>query len=101
VRDPLFAGTAFGTAVLAVACNAVALRSQLRGWCLSFALLYLIGVIGTTLSALIAQSSWRASRLLTATHAIDLACWKSHTCGKRSCGFAVAWLGFRQSASNK
>ena len=48
VRNPLFAGTAFGTAVLVLACAAVAWRSRLRGWCLSFALLYLIGVIGTT-----------------------------------------------------
>lgn len=42
VRNPLFAGTAFGTAVLVVACAAVAWRSQLRVWCLSFAL-YLSG----------------------------------------------------------
>ena len=48
VRNPLFAGTAFGTAVLVITCTAVAWRSQLRSWCLSFALLYLIGVIGTT-----------------------------------------------------
>jgi len=34
VRNPLFAGTAFGTAVLVLACAAVAWRSRLRGWCL-------------------------------------------------------------------
>ena len=48
VRNPLFAGTAFVTALLVVACCAVAWRSPLRVWCLSFALLYLIGVICTT-----------------------------------------------------
>jgi uncharacterized membrane protein len=48
VRNPLFSETAFGTAVLIVACAMVAWRSRLGGWCLSFALLYLVGVIGTT-----------------------------------------------------
>jgi uncharacterized membrane protein len=38
----------FGTALLIVACAAVAWRSRLRVWCLSFALLYVIGVIGTS-----------------------------------------------------
>jgi len=50
VRNPLFAGTAFGAAVLVVACTAVAWRSRLRGWCLTFALLYVVGVIGITLT---------------------------------------------------
>jgi len=48
VRNPLFPATAFGTALLVVACAAVAWRSRLRVWCLSFALLYIIGVIGPT-----------------------------------------------------
>ena len=38
VRNPLFAGTAFGTGVLVVACAAVAWRSPRRGWCLTVAL---------------------------------------------------------------
>ena len=45
VRNPLFAGTAFGSVVLVVACTAAAWRSKLRVWCLSFALLYVFGVI--------------------------------------------------------
>ena len=105
VRNPLFAGTAFGTALLVVACTAVAWRSQLRGWCLSFALLYLIGVIGTTFAvenginnAIIAAtqpppelphmlSTWLAGNHIRAVSALA--------------AFVVAWLGFRRPIPNK
>lgn len=101
VRNPLFAGTAFGTAVLVVACAAVAWRSRLRVWCLSFAMLYLIGVIGTTFAvenninnAIIAAtqpppelsqmlSTWLAGNHIRALSALA--------------AFVVAWVGFRQS----
>ena len=105
VRNPLFAGTAFGTAVLVVACTAVAWRSQLRGWCLSFALLYLIGVIGTTFtvevginSAIVLASdpppelpqmlsTWLLGNHIRAVSALG--------------AFVVAWLGFRQPVPDK
>ena len=105
VRNPLFAGTAFGTAVLVLACAAVAWRSRLRGWCLSFALLYLIGVIGTTFTvevginnAIIAAtqpppelphmlSTWLLGNHVRAVSALA--------------AFIVAWLGFRQRIAHE
>jgi uncharacterized membrane protein/heme-degrading monooxygenase HmoA len=101
VRNPLFAGTAFGTALLVVACCGVAWRSRLRVWCLSFALLYLTGVIGTTFAvengvntAIIAAtqpppdlsrmlSTWLAGNHVRALSALA--------------AFLLAWLGFRRS----
>lgn len=101
VRNPLFSGTAFGTAVLVVACAAVAWRSRLKVYCLSFALLYLIGVIGTTFAvenavntAIIAAtqpppelsrmlSTWLAGNHVRAVSAVA--------------AFVVAWVGFRLS----
>ena len=100
VRNPLFAGAAFGTAVLTAACSAVAWRSRLRGWCLTSALLYGIGVIGTTLtiaginSAVVAAkepprelprmlSTWLRANHIRALSALA--------------AFVVAWLGFHKS----
>jgi uncharacterized membrane protein len=101
VRNPLFAGTAFGTTVLAIACTAVGWRSRLRGWCLGSALLYLIGVIGTTVAveaginnAVIAAtkpmpelphmlSTWLSANHIRAITALA--------------AFVVAWLGFHSS----
>lgn len=103
VRNPLFAGTAFGTAILVVACAALAWRSRLRYWCLGFALLYVIGVIGTTFAVeaginntIIAAtapppdlrrmlSTWLAANHIRALSALA--------------AFVVAWLGFRQPAA--
>lgn len=103
VRNPLFAGTAFGTAVLVVVCTAVAWRSRLRGWCLTFALLYLIGVIGTTFTVEVGinraivlatepspdlprmLSTWLVGNHVRALSALA--------------AFVVAWLGFRQPAN--
>jgi len=103
VRNPVFAGTAFGTAALVVACAAVAWRSRHRHWCLGFALLYVVGVIGTTVAveaginnAIIAAkapppdlsrmlSTWLAANHIRAVSALA--------------AFVVAWLGFRQPAS--
>jgi len=103
VHNPLFAGTAFGTAVLVVACGAVAWRSRLRYWCLGFALLYGIGVIGTTFAveaginnAIIAATSpppdlsRMLSTWLAANHVRALSALAA---------FVVAWLGFRQPAA--
>lgn len=104
MRNPLFAGTAFGTAVLVLACTVVAWRSQLRGWCLSFALLYLIGVIGTTFTvevginrALVLASdpppelprmlaTWLLANHIRALSALA--------------AFVMAWLGFQHRVSN-
>lgn len=101
VRNPLFAGTAFGSVALMVACTAAAWRSKLRVWCLSFALLYVIGVIGTTFAvengvnnAIIAatqpppelphmRSTWLVGNHIRALSALA--------------AFVVAWLGFRKS----
>lgn len=103
VRNPLFAATAFGTAVLVVACTAVAWRTRLRGWCLTFALLYLVGVIGTTFTVEVGinraivlaseppldlprmLSTWLAGNHVRALSALA--------------AFAVAWIGFRQPAN--
>jgi uncharacterized membrane protein len=105
VRNPLFAGTAFGTAVLVAACAVLAWRSQLRAWCLSFALLYVIGVIGITFTVevginraivLASQpppelprmlSTWLVGNHIRALSALS--------------AFVVAWLGFRQSVTNR
>jgi len=105
VRNPLFAGTAFGTAVLVVVCAAVAWRSQLRGWCLSFALLYLVGVIGTTFTVEVGinravvlasepppelphmLSTWLIGNHIRAVSALA--------------AFVVAWLGFRQPVTDR
>lgn len=101
VRNPRFAGTAFGTALLVVGCCAVAWRSRLRVWCFGFTLLYLVGVIGTTfavensvntaitaatqpppeLSRMLA--TWLAGNHVRALSALA--------------AFLVAWLGFRKS----
>lgn len=101
VRNPLFAGTAFGSVALVVACTAAAWCSKLRVWCLSFALLYVIGVIGTTFAvenginnAIIAAtqpppelprmlSTWLVGNHIRALSALA--------------AFVVAWLGFRKS----
>jgi len=101
VRNPLFAGTAFGTAVLVVACAAVAWRSRLRVWCLSFALLYLIGVMGTTFAA---ENSVNTA-IITATQPPPelphmLATWLAgnHIRALSAlAAFVVAWVGFRIS----
>jgi len=103
VRNPLFSGTAFGTAVLVVACTAVAWRSHLRGWALGFALLYLVGVIGTTFTVEVGinraivmasdpppdlprmLSSWLAANHIRALSALA--------------ALVVAWIGFRQPAN--
>lgn len=102
VRNPLFAGTAFGTAVLVVACAAVGWRSQRRYWYLGFTLLYVIGVIGTTFAveaginnAIIAATSLppdlsrMLSTWLAANHIRTLSALAA---------FVVAWLGFRRPA---
>jgi uncharacterized membrane protein len=99
VRNPLFAATAFGTAALVVACTAVAWRSPLRGWCLSFALLYLSGVIGTTFAV---ENSIN-NTIIAATqppHELPhmLATWLlgNHIRAVSAlAAFVVAWLGFR------
>ena len=103
VRNPLFAGTAFGTAVLVVVCTVVAWRSRLRAWCLGFALLYLIGVIGTTFTVEVGinraivlasepppdlprmLSTWLAGNHVRALSALS--------------AFVVAWVGFRYPAN--
>lgn len=103
VRNPIFAGTVFGTAVLVVACAALAWRSRIRYWCLGFALLYVIGVIGTTVAVeaginntIVAAtvpppdlsqmlSTWLAANHIRALSALT--------------AFVVAWLGFRRPAS--
>ena len=105
VRNPLFAVAAFGTALLVIACTAAAWRSRLRGWCLSFALLYLIGVIGTTFTvevginnAIIAApqpppelphmlSTWLLGNHVRALSALA--------------AFVVAWLGFRPRTAHE
>ena len=104
VRNALFAGTAFGTAVLVVGCAVVAWRSPLRGWSVSFALLYLVGVIGVTFTVEVGinnaiilatapppelprmLSTWLLGNHVRALSALA--------------AFIVAWLGFRQSAGN-
>ena len=105
VRNPLFAGTAFGTAVLVLACAAVAWRSRLRGWCLSFALLYLVGVIGTTFAA---ENSVN-SAIIAATQPPPelkqmLATWLlgNHVRAVSAlAAFVVAWLGFRRPVADR
>ena len=102
VRNPLFLGTAFGTAVLVVACAVVGWRSRLRVWCLSVALLYLVGVIGTTFmveaginGTIVAANtpppelSRMLSTWLLGNHVRALS---------GLAAFIVAWMGFRQSA---
>ena len=101
VRNPLFSGTAFGTTLLVIACTAVGWRSRLRGWCLTSALLYGIGVIGTTFTveagingAIVAAikpprdlprmlSTWLLANHIRAVSALA--------------AFVVAWLGFHGS----
>lgn len=105
VHNPLFAGTAFGTAVLVLACTVVGWRSQMRGWCLSFALLYLIGVIGTTLTVEVGVN--RAIVLATAPPpdlAHMLATWLlgNHIRAVSAlAAFVVAWLGFRRPVADR
>jgi len=101
VRNPLFSGTAFGTTLLAIACTALGWRSRLRGWCLTSALLYGIGVIGTTFTVeaginsavVIAKepppelprmlSTWLRANHIRSASALA--------------AFVVAWLGFHGS----
>jgi len=103
VHNPLFAVTAFGTAVLVVACAAVAWRSRLRGWCLSFALLYLVGVIGTTFTVEVGIN--RGIVLATAPPPeLPRMLWTwligNHIRALSAlAAFVVAWLGFRQSVA--
>ena len=100
VRNPLFVGTAFGTAVLVVACTAGAWRSRLRGWCLSFALLYVIGVIGVTFAVVAGIN--RAIVLATAPPPElprMLSTWLigNHVRAVSAlAAFVVAWLAFRR-----
>jgi uncharacterized membrane protein len=100
-RNPLFPLTVFGTGLLTLACTAASWRSRLRGWCLTSALLYWIGVIGTTFTveaginnAVVAAtepppelprmlSRWLAGNHVRATSALA--------------AFLVAWLGFHNS----
>jgi len=105
VRNPLFAGTAFGTAVLVVACAVIAWRSRLRVWCLSFALLYLIGVIGTTFAV---ENSVNTT-IIAATQPPPelphmLATWLlgNHIRAVSAlAAFIVAWLGFRRPVAER
>ena len=105
VRNPLFAGTAFGTAVLVVACTAVTWRSRLKGWCLSFALLYVIGVIGTTFTVEVGINN----AIVTATQPPPelprmLSTWLlgNHVRAVSAlAAFIVAWFGFRQPIANE
>lgn len=105
VRNPLFAGMAFGTAVLVIVCAAVAWRSRLRGWCLGFALLYLAGVIGTTFTVEVGIN--RAIVLATAPPPElprMLATWLlgNHIRALSAlAAFVVAWLGFRQAVTSR
>jgi len=105
VRNPLFAGTAFGTAVLVLACTAVAWRSRLRRWCLSFALLYLIGVIGTTFTVEVGIN--RAIVLASdpppeLPHMLSAWLFGNHIRAISAlAAFVVAWLGFRQPVADK
>lgn len=100
VRNPLFSGTAFGTAVLVIACTIVAWRTRLRGWCLSFALLYVIGVIGTTFAVeaginhtiVVATSPPPELKQMLATWLVA-----NHVRAVSAlAAFVVAWLGFRR-----
>jgi len=97
VRNPLFPATAFGTALLVVACAALAWRSRLRVWCLSFALLHIIGVIGTTAAVengINNGSSRRPSPLRSRPTSVDLACRQSRPCTERDCSLrcGLAWV---------
>ncbi|HXJ92876.1 MAG TPA: anthrone oxygenase family protein [Terriglobia bacterium] len=105
VRNPLFAGTAFGTAVLVLTCAAVAWRSRLRVWCLSFALLYLIGVIGTTFTVEVGINN----AIIAATqpppelpHMLSTWLLGNHVRALSAlAAFVVAWLGFRQRTAHE
>lgn len=105
VRNPLFAGTAFGTAVLVLACNVAGWRSQLRGWCLSFALLYVIGVIGTTFAV---EAGINRTIVLATVPPPELphmlATWLlgNHVRAVSAlAAFIVAWLGFRRPVADR
>ena len=102
-RNPLFAGAAFGTAVLVVTCAAVTWHTRIRYWCLTLTLLYVIGVIGTTFAveaginnAIIATTTLppdlprMLSTWLAANHIRTLSALAA---------FVVAWLGLRRPAS--
>jgi len=105
VRNPLFAGTAFGTALLVIGCTATAWRSRLRGWCLSFALLYVIGVIGTTFA--VEAGINRAVVSATAPppelpHMLSTWLLGNHVRAVSAlAAFMVAWLGFRQRIAHE
>ena len=101
VRNPLFAGTAFGTALLTAACTAVGWRSRRRGWCLTSALLYGIGVIGTTftvgagINRAVVEATEPAPELPSM-----LSTWlRSNHIRSASAlaAFVVAWFGFHDS----
>lgn len=105
VRNPLFAGTAFGAALLVAGCAIAGWRSPGRMRHISYALLYWIGVIGTTFvvenpvnMAVIAAieppadlprmlSTWLAGNHVRTLSALT--------------AFVVAWLAFRRSASDR
>jgi len=101
VRNPLFAGTAFGTVLLVIACTATVWRSPLRRWCLSFALLYVIGVIGTTFAVEAGINRAVASATVPPAelpHMLSTWLLGNHVRAVSAlASFVVAWLGFRQA----
>ena len=101
VRNPLFAGAAFGTAILTAACTAVGWRSRLRGWCLGSALLYGIGVIGTTFTVEAAPNrAVVAAKEPPPELSRMLSIWLrgNHIRSASAlAAFLVAWLGFHGS----
>ena len=100
-HNPLFPLTVFGTGLLTLACAATGWRSRRRGWYLTSALLYWVGVIGTTFTvearinnAVVAAnepppelprmlSTWLAGNHVRTISALS--------------SFVVAWLGFHDS----
>ena len=105
VRNPLFAGTAFGTAVLVLTCAALAWRSQIRAWCLSFALLYLVGVMGTTFAV---EAGINRAIVVATSPPPDLPSMLStwllgnHVRALSAlAAFVMAWLGFRDRVSSQ
>lgn len=105
VRNPLFAGTALGTTLAVIACTVLAWRSRSRSFCLGFALLYLVGVMGTTVAV---EAPINRAIVLATTPPADfqsmLSTWllANHVRALSAlAAFVVAWLGFRQSVSEK
>lgn len=100
-RNPLFPLTVFGTGLLTLACTAASWRPRLKGWCLSSALLYWIGVIGTTFTveaginhAVVAATEAppelprMLSRWLAGNHVRAISA---------GAAFIVGWLGFHNA----